>query len=340
MQLRLGIFKLLLLGLLLSACQKDEDLREGRFITDLVGQADMVSGDGVDYQRELYYDLSSSSFRASNQRDIWHLAFSGDPDHPNIFVNASMLMAVAATGSTDFTQNFKASDYNFEYERPHQFYQHAWMHQDFRSNGEAGSMVFLINLGRDLQNQPQGYKKFQILNHNEGSFQCQLSDLDGSNLQSFDLQTSSRYNYQFVHFNRPDSLMNLEPPKEDWDLRFCKYMERLWDGQDTLDYSVTGVLINPYATEAALDTLLSTDSTVSFTNLKIEDFNLSLLSQRTNTIGHSWKYFDLDAGAFGVRTWRMYLLKDEQGQHYRLRFTGFYGSTGNKGAVSFEYLPI
>ncbi len=337
---RLRVFAILALSIFLISCEKEEELLPGRYITDFVGEADMVSTREADYQYELYYDLSTSSFKGINRRDAWDLALSGDPTKPNIFVNAAMLMAVAPTGTTDFSKNFNPSDYNFEHERPAGFYETGWMHIDFDATGQAKSQVFLIHLGRDLQNQLQGYLKFQILSHENGRYQCQWSELDGRNLQSFDLQTSSLYNYQFVSFENPKDLLNLEPPKTEWDLRFCKYMEQLASGQDTLDYSVTGVLLNPYKTMACLDTLLSSDSTVVFNQLKIEDFDLSLLNSKTNTLGHDWKYFNLDNEAFGIHQRRIYLVKDEQGQHYRFRFTGFYSATGTKGAVNFQFLPI
>ncbi|MDZ7846141.1 MAG: hypothetical protein U5L96_04940 [Owenweeksia sp.] len=150
--------------------------------------------------------------------------------------------------------------YNFEYERAHHFYHQGWMQRDFSASGNPSGEVFLIDLGLNFHNQKRGYRKLQILNYNNGTYTLKIADLNGQNEKEFEVKTDSRYNYQFISFTKPKEVLSLEPPKEAWDLHFTKYMERLWDGADTLDYSVTGALLNPHFTRAYQDTLLSQDS--------------------------------------------------------------------------------
>jgi len=331
----------LFLGLLLSlfACQEEEALQPARFISDRLGQVDMVSQPGSDYQQQLYFDLTSGELQANHRRDAWDLGLSADGLHPNIFVNPAMLMAVAPTASTNFNQNFDPSNFEFEHERVQRIYTRAWMQSDFDADAKPQGEVFLIDLGLDMRNRARGYRKLQIVNYEAGRYQLRLANLDGGEESLLDLQTDPVANNQYISFANPDSLLNLEPPKEDWDLLFTRYMELLWDGQDSLDYSVTGVLLNPHAGRAYLDTNLSKLG-ISYQSVSREDYQAPLMSSKTDAIGYDWKYFNLDESSYKLRPGYIYFIEDQVGQVYRLRFIGFYDGAGSKGAVSFEFLPL
>ena len=333
------VLKIVLIGILLMACEKEEELLPGRFLTDQIGQADMYSRNGVDYQMQLYFDMSSGSLKASNRRDAWDLALGCDMDRPNAFVNPAMSISLAATGSTDFSQLFNTGDYDFQYERARHFFTRGWISDDL-SQGHSGQQVYLINLGRTLDNQSRGFKKLQVVSLDEKGYNLKVADLDNSNLSEVRIDVNPAYNHQYISLENPDSILTLEPPTQEWDLHFTKYMERLYDGSDTLDYSVTGCLINPSQTVAYFDTISSLDSTISYNSLRIEDVDESQLSNRQDVLGHEWKYFDLDAGAYLVRSNRNFFIRDNTGTTYRMRFTGFYDNEGNKGSVTFEYLPL
>lgn len=321
------------------ACEKEEPLLDGRFITDQVGQANMTSDDKGDYRMQLYYDLGTAELKAKNSRDSWDLAFSGDVALPNIFTNSAMLMRVALTGHSDFDFSYKPGDFDFEYERSNCFYTRSWMSKAI-ANNSFPSEVILIDLGRDLQNNKRGYKKLQILSVDQGFYHLLIADTDGKNLAEIKIQTDPQYNYQFISFDQPEHILTLEPPKDEWDLYFTKYMERLWDGSDTVDYSVTGVLLNPWNTKAYMDTVLSNDPSISFSGLRLEDVKENLLSSQQNVIGHDWKYFDLDAETYIIKKHRFYFIRDVENVYYRFRFTGFHDQSGNRGAVTFEFLPL
>ncbi len=331
-----------LMVVLFMACTKEEELIPGKFITDQVGQVNMVSNNGVEYQKQLYFDLSSGQLKAENSRDAWDFGFSCNKDNPLILVNAAMLQSVAKTGETDFGKTYAAANYNFEFERAESYYASSWMKSDFDASNEPKGEVFLVDLGRDLQNQKRGRVKVQITNFENGAYTLQVANLNGSNPQALVIRTNADYNFQFVSLKKPTELLSLEPSKEEWDFHFTKYMERLWDGEDTVDYSVTGVLLNPNKCAAynASALLRDTINTLSYGNVKLSNINETSFSSSAIAVGHQWKYFDLDAGAFQLLTPQLYFIKDVHQQVYKFRFVGFYDAAGNKGAVSFEYLPL
>lgn len=313
----------------LMSCEKEEGLIEPYFVSEQVGIVDMQDEPLLKYQKELYFDLSTNTLKAENLRDAWDLALGADRSNPNIFVNPAMLQAVAATGSTDFNTSFSASDFDFEYEHP-KFYYHKGRLQDAITNGE----VYLIDLGKDMANKDRDYKKLQVSAYADGVYSLKIADLDNENLTEVQLQTDDTYNYQFISFTEADNLLSLEPPKEEWDLHFCKYMERLWDGADTLDYSVTGCLINPYLVGGYIDDSVAKDSSLTYYDLTLEHFDESKLTAQQNLIGHDYKYYDLDLG-YSIRQDLNYFIKDTEAKVYRMHFTSF-----KDGVSTFEFLAL
>lgn len=330
---------LLAITTILGACQKEEEPLNGRYLTDRVGQVNMISEGGVDYQMQIYFDLSTGKYKAENKRDIWDLALGCNPSKANLFVNPAMLQRTAATGSSDFNKNFSISDYVFEYERAQNFYRNGRLTKNWINNIPSGE-VYIVDLGKTLANQARGYKLLQITAFDENGYHLKMANLDHSDLIELKVPLNTSYNHVYISLSKPDAVLELEPPKEEWDIIFTKYMARLYDGSDTLDYSVTGALLNPYKSVAYFHEPSYRDSSWSYQDLRIEDLNESLYSQKSDVMGHDWKLFDLDAGAFRVIDAKNYFIRDISNQDYRLHFTGFYDDQGRKGGVSFEYLPL
>jgi hypothetical protein len=329
------MFALLVCGLL-GSCEQ-EPLLPGKFISDQLGQLHLGDDNGIEYQYQLYFDLSTGKLMAKNSRDVWDIGFSCGSE-PNLLINPAMFQAVASTGETDFNKTYVASGYHFQYQRPDTYYRKGFLQTDFNGQGVPQGEVFLLDLGRDLQNQKRGIRKLQLLDYTNGKYTLRVAELNGGNEQLLEVQTNSTYNYQYLSLNSPDTVLSLEPPKELWDLHFTKYMERLWDGEDTVDYSVTGCLINPFNC-AAYDAGAE-DSVLTYGNVEAADVRGAAFETRSNAIGHEWKYYDLDAGAYQIRGGNLFLVKDTEQQVYKFHFIGFYDAQGRKGAVSFEYLPL
>ena len=321
-----------------AACEKEEELLPGEFRIDTPGSANLVSEPGMDYQMQVYFDLSTEENKGSNLRDAWDLALGCDPNHPNLFTNPAMLAKVAATGSNDFNALYKTEDYSFSHERARHFFRSGLMMKMW--NGTTpDDQVFIINLGKTMNNKDRGYKLFQVAGFDGSSYSIRFSDLDHSNLQEVTIPVDEAYNHVYVSFENVSDVLTLEPGKEEWDILFTKYMERLYDGTDTLDYSVTGALLNPHKTVGYFHEESYADSTWNYTDLSIKDVEPNRYSQRSDVIGHNWKYYDLDLGKYSVIMEKCYFVKDAEERNYRFHFTGFQDAEG-KGNIKFEYLHL
>jgi hypothetical protein len=324
---------------ILTSCHKEDKKIAPGFTYDLVGQANLVSEPGMDYQMQLYFDLSSGTNKAVNKRDAWDLALGCNPDKPNLFVNPAMLQRTASTGSTNFEATYNTTEYGFKHERAWRFFNNGFMMDDW-ANGVPGSEVFIIDLGKTLTNQARGYKLFQVTGFDANGYHIKVSNLDHTQLVEATIPLNPKYNHVYISLSNPNQILAIEPPKEEWDILFTKYMERLYDGTDTLDYSVTGALLNPYNTKAYFHTESYEDTTWSYSQLTIDDIVESRYTSRFDAIGHDWKYYDLDVGDYSVIAAKNYFIKDSNHQNYRLHFTGFHDEKSRKGGITFEYLPL
>lgn len=323
--------------LLFSSCEKEEEKLPGEYRYDMPGSANLVSENGVDYQMQVYFDLSSGENKGENKRDVWDLALGCN--YPNLFTNPGMLAKVASTGNSDFEATYDPDNFQFDHERSGHYFRKGRMMRDWEGN-TFDDQVFIIDLGKTMNNKSRGYKLFQMVAYDGNSYTIRFSNLDHSDEKELSVPVNTAFNHVYISFDFPEEILNLEPAKEEWDLLFTKYMERLYDGEDTLDYSVTGALINPYNTMGYFHEESYADSTWGYSDLSIEDVEANRYSTRTDVIGHDWKYYDLDVGGYSVQKDKCFFVKDSEELNYRFHFTGFYDTNGNKGGISFEYLQL
>ena len=109
---------------------------------------------------------------------------------------------------------------------------------------------------------------------------------------------------------------------------FTQYTH-LYSDTTTPAYLVTGVILNS-------EVLVAEDNSFSF-----EEINYSIIDQLNFTsnkdaIGFDWKEYNFDAGFYTVNSNLNYIIKDRQQRYFKLRFTDFYNSNGDKGCPTFE----
>lgn len=136
---------------------------------------------------------------------------------------------------------------------------------------------------------------------------------------------------------------NVTTDVEGWDLLASFYTEELVDEGEVVPYGVTGVLINT-ANNIQVAKMEYTDSeeetviSEAFAALTLADLPSSLVySSEINAIGHTWKSFSLSQMMYTVNSNWFYILKMQNGDTYKLRFVGFYGTSTSDRVVKFEY---
>jgi hypothetical protein len=177
-----------------------------------------------------------------------------------------------------------------------------------------------------------GIQKFRILSGDKSGYVLEWQSIWASGTPNrVELTKDSNYNFAYFAFDK--GVVMPEPPKNTWDILFTRYRDTLWDDKTGwIPYVVTGVLTNPYKTEAAADSL------DDFSTIDLAKAESLPLYPNRNVIGWDWKSYGLNStGRYTVKPFKNYIISTQRGQLYKLHFLDYYNSAGVQGSPSFEF---
>ena len=136
-------------------------------------------------------------------------------------------------------------------------------------------------------------------------------------------------NWYFIHLSfLANSVLEIEPNRDSWDLLFTRYTAKIIYENDTIAYPVTGVLINYLeSTKVAIDTIHN------FSEINIDNISNYNFLDNQDVIGYDWKSYD---GQFTVNPEKKYIINTSQENYFKVRFIDFYDENGLKGSPKFE----
>lgn len=279
-----------------------------------------------DYKSQIWFDLGSNSIVSTNLRTDWDLAFDCSASNNILYLNAALNASVAFTNKTEFDK--VTSDAGLTYT-----FEHHSGQADLLAIGDVTSNrnVFIIDRGYDAAGNPIGKWKAQITLVHGIDYYLTCSKLNGDNLTSVIISKKPLYNRVAFSFTTLSELQ-IEPPKTDYDLVFTQYTHVFEN--PPLPYSVNGVIINSYNTEAA------EEFTINFSEISKTVADALFYSTDRDVIGYDWKYFDLQTNTFTIYSNQNYLVKDASGNLFKLHFLDFYDTNGVKGTPSFELVRL
>lgn len=128
-----------------------------------------------------------------------------------------------------------------------------------------------------------------------------------------------------------------------WDLVFTYYTQLETGMGQSMEYGVTGVLIDTTAVTgvAVFDYDQSTDAdsiSTAFYNLVLSDVDTLTYSNDIAVIGNDWKTFDFTNYLYSLHTEWFYIVKLVSGDIYKLRFVSFYGTSTDERIIKIEYM--
>lgn len=308
-------FILILLLFVLFSCDKGEipipKPDSGNLQTQQVSM-------GEYYETQLYYSLEKNEIISTNSKTAWDLKFSPTTLPFHILLNSGNGMRVTTTNTPfETTLSFTGTDWKYD-----------------NQTGKIDSIAFesfntellyIIDRGYDEFGQSLGLYKFKFNYISADSISFLLGKIDATEGVTYHLTLKE---FDFVYFSLPNGLVEIAPDYSSWDLNFTQYMHLFHE--PFTPYVVSGVLLNPFETSATLI------NDIEFEQITFDDAaNLNFYSNR-NFIGYDWKFYDLDAGKYLVDPEMKFIIKNQNGYYYKLRFIDFYNESGIKGFPKFE----
>ncbi|WP_034258680.1 HmuY family protein [Aequorivita capsosiphonis] len=306
---------------------------------------------GPNEQFQVYVDLSGKTF-TKVQRDAWDLAFFSQ-DEFRVGINGAIYMAAAELQETNIDNITQADVEDLmpqvavgTFDPANEIYID---YPDGDINRTAieeinldddQNKVYLVNLGYEVGTESptngsvavagdaRGWRKLKILRTGD-AYILQYANLNDTSHQEITINKSAGFNATFFSFNT-NSVVNVEPEAGRWDINFTVFTNII-DGAGSYGYS-DGVLHNRKGGVTAYS--------VTKDQYTYENFNTS------NVIANNFKMDQLVIGA----SWRdvmneekvlvnniFYIIKDSNGNVYKLKFTALLNDNGQRGYPEFKY---
>lgn len=336
----------------LSSCKKDVD--PVIIVPPSTGSTVEFSGlvgaeSGSSAGNSVYLDLSSNTMTAI-ARSSWELGFYSGSDF-KVILNNTNGVSVVAVSKTDINTVTEA-DVKLDTLKLGQGNGSYAIIDDSRepnilnktaiaeiSATDANNKVYVLNAiggttGKILP--VDSLFKIRILRKGTG-YTMQYAKLKETTFKTLDVAKNVDFNFQFVSLFK-ETIVNVEPQKTSWDFVWTWSVYQF----GAIPYSFSDMIfINNIAGVNAFERVY-TDAAVAlaaYNSFNKDSVAKYTFSSKRDLIGSSWRSTQ---PATGARTDRFYVIKDANGNYYKLKCLsmGVGADGGTRGKPKFEYALI
>jgi hypothetical protein len=318
-------FFLAFISTTMTGCLKEEEpvkpTKSGSVITRTIEMTPQ-------YRYQVFYNLEEDSLVGRNPKWDWDLAFDASAEGSVVHINGAKFMFASQMQTEDFLAVRDTQGY---------FKKRRWEAVNTPDTVTIGSVrnnakVYWIDRGYDENGDQMPFVKVQFESVDNQKYRFKVARMGSlSTPEIYEVTKDPSVNE--VHFSlTTNKIVPVEPPKQKWDIQFTQYMYTFFDPYTP--YLVTGVLLNPFETSAAVD------STSGFAKIDRAFAQNMKLSNMPDVIGYTWKGFSLNTQVYNINSTYTYVIKDSKGIYYKLRFIGFFDNLGRRGYPKFEYQKL
>lgn len=309
---------------------------------------------GATQPNQVYVDLSSGGL-TTVPRVSWDLGFYGGDDF-RIVLNSSLKMSAKQLGTTNIDE-VAVTDNNMLIGQGQGTL--AYIDDPVGnisgttiaavSDNDDDNKVYLVNLGNGPSaTQPatgsegsaggahRGWKKIRILKSGS-DYKLQYADIDATTHQEITIAKNSAYNFTFFSFT-VGGAVSVEPQKNQWDINFTTFTNVV--GGTTPYYYADFIVTNTKGGARSYQVLTSEISYESFTLANVDE---TQFTDDQRNIGSNWRSTSVNGpdgvpvSAFVLKTDRFFIVKDPNGNIYKLKMTGGASESGERGHPTFQY---
>ncbi len=307
---------------------------------------------GPNQGNQVFIDLSNQTSKTV-QRDTWDLGFYCG-DEFRVALNGSIFMATKATTYTDIdavpesvltamqsevtTSNGDVNNANYVDSINGDILGTAI---DEIAVNDDDNKVYLLNMGYkigiytpnvgsvDIQGDFRGWKKIKIIKNNDG-YTIQYANLGDTTHQEISITKDNMYNFKHFSFDTL-STVDIEPKKENWDLCFAPFTYVILDPPHGSYVFSDFIVHNRKGNVVSYQQDITTD--LNYDNFEYTDIDENNFSEDQTTIGSNWR----NVFTRTVRDDRFFILKDPNGNIYKIKFLAMVNADGERGFPQFEY---
>lgn len=302
-------FLIITLAFVSISCEKEEDPFVPNNTTNREANKNIVDVTldlTPTYDYQLFYSLEDSSIVSQNNREDWSLRYSSDG---KIWCNTAISVGVASSVQS-YEKTTNTLDVTFNYDSP------TLIQTPLISKPNT---TYIIQKGL-IGTSSLGHCKLYY-QEKDNNVTITFTNLDGSNEKTITLNKGEGLSFD-------KGSIPVYHDELTWSLLFTNYIYIYPDGTP---YSVTGALMNTLKW-----TVAKTDD-LNFYDIIKDDISSLDYSKSADAIGYDWKTYSLDTHTYTIDSETIYILKNTDGDYYKLRFLDFYNKNGEKGSPRFEY---
>lgn len=308
---------------------------------------------GPNQPNQVYLELRLKT-ETKIRRDAWDLGFYSGEDF-RVKLNSSLYMFAGRLSSTDIDNisssevadlkskmGFLIEDSNYYVDDPSGVITGTVI--DEISANDLENHVFLLNMGYTIGTDTvesgsvaiagaeRGYKKIRVLRQGD-NYILQYANLNESGHHELVIPKTAGYNFTFLSIGT-ESIVSVEPEANRWDLNFTvkTEVEAFPSGGFTAYGYSDYVETNPLGGVKAYRVYTDEYSYEGFAVNHIDESKFNL-DQRT--IGASWRKVTPPNKYLYDNIF--YIIKDADGNYYKLKFTAFENENGVRGYPQFKY---
>ncbi|MHA3788542.1 HmuY family protein [Flavobacterium hauense] len=347
----------------LASCSSEDNNTPNTGVKPVEGSIQQPNVGGPNEPNQVYVDLSSGTSVAV-ERTAWDLGFYSGSDF-RVVLNGSLKMAVKKLNTTNIDEvqqpdnnvsvNFSVEASLGYADNPNGILTGAGGGEGTAiaeiSANDANNAVYLVNMGfglstiipgsgsANVDGAARGWKKIRIL-RSGNDYKLQYADIDATT--HTEVIISKRPDYNFTFFSMVNKTeVNVEPIKTGWDLNFTTFTN-YYPYNDTFvlypfaDYTLLNVKGGTRAYEIKSEDANGGETAYNaFTAAGIDDSKFA-----ASALDHRFVAWRTEAGpntTMGVRTDRFFVIKDAEGNYYKVLFRALKNDAGERGYPIFEY---
>lgn len=349
----------------LTSCSEDSNLNSDPVVVKPVdGGVVAAKVGGPNQPNTVYVDLSSNA-QTTSKRDVWDLGFSSGSDF-RVIINGSVKMAVKKLETTNIDEVQTKDDAvavgyttmaNWGYvDNPTGI-----LTGNGNGNGtaiaeiaanEANNYVYLVNMGYHvgtttpaigsvaLDGESRGWKKIRITRDGD-NYVIDYANLNETTHKTIKVTKKAEYNFTFISLSSGQEV-NVQPAKKQWDFALTGFTNYFMSGQDQItyyfsDFVSTNILggTKVYMVQSSAENL--ENDYAAFTKNNVIEANFTASANDQRIIGSGWRNGGGPNSQPSIKDNLFYVLKDVDGNLFKLKFIALTNDAGERGNPVFEY---
>lgn len=304
-----------------------------------------INGGGALYPNKTFIDLSANRETPVN-RNKWDLGFYTGADDFRVILNSSAAMMAKQIGKNDLTQVTATDTLGFATEvafnqfaptttaLPYIDYPDGQLSKTAIASisaNAADNKVYIVNRGTAPGSPApaRGWKKIRIIRNASGGYTLQHADINATSFQEITIAKDDTHFFKYVSFE--NGVVSVEPEKKKWDIAWTYFSNVTNFGSGEVPYLFQDfILINRNVQAAKVMT-----TTKAYNDFAEADIAGLTFSTSQVAIGSDWRSGGGPGVSPAVRSDRYYIIKDGDGNYYKVRFTAL-TQNGERGFPAFE----